>query len=107
VISIEGGEPEDWAFFRNWVYENYTKKYSDIWLIDTEKNEPFLFWMNGKMPDDNATRESIVKDSDFSVRILGRSYYVNWTTWTPYTYGGATSAFPPLVERVYVRHASL
>jgi hypothetical protein len=96
VISIEDcGRPENWTFFRNWVYENYTEKFSDIWLNDTDKNEPFLFWMNGKIPDDNATRESIAKDSDFSVRILGQSYYVNWTTWTPYTYGGATSAFPP------------
>jgi hypothetical protein len=95
VISIEGGQPENWQLWRNWTYENYTKKYHNIWLNDTEKNKPFLFWMNSNITNNSSTRASIKEDLDFSVSILGQADYSDWKTWTPYTYGGATSAFPP------------
>jgi hypothetical protein len=95
VISMEGGGPEDWKVWKDWVYENYTKKYSQIWLNDPEENKPFLFWMNSDMSNDSSTRQSIKKDPDFSVRILGQADYSDWKTWTPYTDSGSTSAFPP------------
>lgn len=95
VISIEGGEPAGWQRLRDWVYYNYTTKYSNIWLNDTASKQPFLFWMNGHIPDDNTTRQLILADPNCSVRILGQSYYVNWTTWTPYTGCNATTALPP------------
>jgi hypothetical protein len=95
VISIEGGTQKDWHEWKDWVYENYTKKYRQIWLNDPEENKPFLFWMNSDITNDNDTRQSIEKDNDFSIRILGQADYSDWKTWTPYSYGGSTSAFPP------------
>ena len=95
VVSIEGGKPQDWQALRNWVYENYTKKYPQIWLNDPEKNEPFLFWMNSDITNDNATRQSIEADHDFSVRILGQANYSDWMTWRPYIDSGTTRTFPP------------
>jgi hypothetical protein len=95
VVSIEGGQPQDWQVLRNWVYENYTKKYPQIWLNDPEKNEPFLFWMNSDITNDNVTRQFIEADHDFSVRILGQANYSDWMTWRPYTDSGATRAFLP------------
>jgi hypothetical protein len=96
VISIEGGEPKDWQQWRDWVYYNYTLKYHQIWLNDSD-NKPFLFWMNSDITNDNATRNLIESDHEYplSMRTLGQANYSDWKTWTPYTWGNATSAFLP------------
>jgi hypothetical protein len=83
------------AYLREYVYQHYASTYHEIWLNDTNSGKPFLFWMNADDLTNDTVQDEAKNDTRFVTRLLGQANYSDWKTWTPYTYGGATSAFPP------------
>jgi hypothetical protein len=48
------------------------------------------------MTNSSSDLDAIKNDTRFSATILDQQKdFADWNTWTPYTWGGATSAFPP------------
>jgi hypothetical protein len=86
------------ATLRDYVYSNYASVYHAIWLNETSSGKPYLFWMNAHDLENDTVRNEAKSDSRFVTRILGQADYSDWKTWTPYTYGNTTSAFPPSSE---------
>jgi hypothetical protein len=99
VISVEDcNESGAQRYIQDYIYKEYASPstYANIWLDDASNGKPFLFWFNGKMTNSSSDRDVIYNDTRFSAKILDQlNGFADWKTWTPYTWGGATSAFPP------------
>ena len=86
------------ATLRDYVYSNYVSVYHAIWLNEPSSGKPYLFWMNAHDLENETVCNEAKSDLRFVTRVLGQADYSDWKTWTPYTYGNATSAFPPSLE---------
>jgi len=99
VVSVEDcNESGAQRYIQDYIYKEYASPnaYANIWLDDASNGKPFLFWFNGKMTNSSSDREAIYNGTRFSAKILDQlKDYADWNTWTPYTWGNATSAFPP------------